>query len=375
MNERLTIHVPVQIEKLSDQLVRARPLGPWRLQAVGSSWKEVRGGLRSRLQKAAVLTLPTNLFEGGLPPKCERWETVIELHPQKRSDAWEHPILVRLQSFRWHLPGGQCVVRVPAVNCTLFGKSDELGPEEVTRQARVALLRLAEHQDLLSLRERFASRTFDYAALKLSIPIGAEPQQTSDKKKERKRTATLRSVASDLTRARLDTVHGLDSQVTELAEHFQGETPQSVLIVGPGGVGKSALVHHLVASRDRLGLADRKVWSTSGSRIVSGMSGLGMWQQRCSKLIRQAHSTRGIVHLGSLFELLEAGKIDGQPGVASMIRQAIASGRLLAIAECTPQQLALIEREDPMLLRAFVKFELKEPAAPQVKAILRAAAD
>ena len=56
-----------------------------------------------------------------------------------------------------------------------------------------------------------------------------------------------------------------------------------------------------------------------------------MWQQRCHKLIREAHKTSAILHLGSLTELMEAGKIDGQPGVASMIRQAVARGKLLAI--------------------------------------------
>ncbi|MGN6544450.1 MAG: AAA family ATPase, partial [Aureliella sp.] len=111
-----------------------------------------------------------------------------------------------------------------------------------------------------------------------------------------------------------------------------------------------------------------------GSRLVSGMSGLGMWQERCLKLIREAHATRAVLHVGSVVELMEAGKIDGQPGVASMIRQAIARGRLLVIAECTPQQVALIEREEPLLLRAMVRYDLQEPEPQEVGAILRQAA-
>jgi len=100
-----------------------------------------------------------------------------------------------------------------------------------------------------------------------------------------------------------------------------------------------------------------------------------MWQQRCSKLIRQAHASGAIVHFGSLFELLEAGKIDGQPGVASMVRQSIARGKLLAIAECTPEQLTFIERQDPMLLRAFTQLEFKELSESKVREVLNAAAD
>ncbi|MEZ6137202.1 MAG: AAA family ATPase [Pirellulaceae bacterium] len=374
MDDHVTIHVPVQIENFGEQFMSARPLGPWRLQAVGRSWPEVQSKLLKRLTAAIPKTLPSHYFEGDLPPKFDQWEAVVDLPPQTRSATWEEPVLVRLQCFRWHVRSGQCFIRVPAVNCTLFGKCEELLPEEVTRQARTALVRLAENKDLLALRERFESRRYDFASIELSVPFGAEPAKQDETKKAKRKTATLRESASDLTTARLDPIFGLDDRVHDLADYFLGETPQSVLIVGPSGVGKSALVHRLVKLRKQLGLADRKIWSTSGSRIVSGMSGLGMWQQRCSKLIRQAHETHAIIHLGSLFELLEAGKIDGQPGVASMVRQAIARGRLLAIAECTPEQMALIEREDPMLLRAFARFEMQEPPSAKIKAILRAAA-
>ncbi len=326
------------------------------------------------MQVALPTTLPTHLFEGRLPPRFEQWDTVVELPPTQRSKAWSEPILIRLQVFRWHFNAEQCVVRIPAVNCNLFGKREELGPEEVTRQAKIALVRMAEHRDLIELRERFYQRSFDFASMKLTVPVGLEPARKDDLKEQRKRTATLRTTASDLTTAKLPAVYGIDDRVSEVAQYLHGETPQSVLLVGPSGVGKTAIVHRLVALRKQLGLEDRKIWSTSGSRIVSGMSGLGMWQQRCSKLIRQAHETSAIMHLGSLFELMEAGKIDGQPGVASMIRQSIARGRLLAIAECTPEQLALVEREDPMLLRGFVRIECKEPPSQQILAILRASA-
>ncbi len=374
MSETIPVQITVQVEVLSEQMVRARALGPWRLQAIGSSWEEARLVLKRRLRKSIPDILPTNLFAGALPAQCDRWKTEVEIKPQGRSAEWTQAIEVSLQSFRWHLEDGQCVVRVPAAGCTLFGKSDELDDEEVTKQTQIALIRSVENQNLLALRQRFTSRSFDYQSMTVPIPIGRQQEKKARGKSERKKTAALRSTASDLTRARLDAVYGLDQKAADLAEHFIGENPQSILIVGPSGVGKTSLVHRMVTLRERLGLMPRKVWSTSGARIVSGMSGLGMWQQRCSQLIRQAHASGAIVHLGSLFELMEAGKIDGQPGVASMVRQAIARGKLLAIAECTPEQVAVIERDEPMLLRAFTRMEFKEPEALQVVEIIRAAA-
>ena len=301
--------------------------------------------------------------------------TKVSLPPSSKYPQWTEPIEVRLETFRWVLSDNQCVIKIPAVSCTLFGKLTDLPIEVVEQHAKVALVRSSEKLSLWEVRQRFANRRFDYHNLSVPAVLGADPQPTDPAKLMKKRTATLRSVASDLSRAKLDPVYSMDQRVADLAEFFVGEAPQSVLLVGPAGVGKSALVHRLVKLGAEIGLADRKIWSTSGARIVSGMSGMGMWQQRCHKLIREANQTQAILHLGSIIELMEAGKIDGQPGVASMIRQSVSRGKLQAIAECTPEQLAVLERDDPMLLRAFAKMEITEAEPTRIIEILTQAAN
>jgi len=374
MSEQILIDLTVQVEKISEQIVRAKPLGPWRVQVVDRSWRAAQARLLQKLEKAVVKMLPSRWFEGSLPAKCERTVTKIMLPPSTKSPRWTEPIEVHLETFRWELEDNQCVVKIPAVHCTLFGKSVDLPSELVAQQAKVALVRATEKLNLWEVRQRVANRHFEFHNVSVPALLGADPQPKDPERLLKKRTATLRSVASDLSSAKLDPVYSLDALVRELAECFVGESPQSVLLVGPAGVGKSSLVHQLVNLRAACGLSKRTIWSTSGARIVSGMSGLGMWQQRCHKLIREAHQTEAILHLGSLTELMEAGKIDGQPGVASMIRQAVARGKLLAIAECTPEQLAVVEREDPMLLRAFNKLEVREAESSKVVEILTSAA-
>ncbi|MDX1930823.1 MAG: AAA family ATPase [Pirellulaceae bacterium] len=375
MSEQISIDLTVQVEKISEQIVRAKPLGPWRIQVVDRSWREARASLLKKLEKATLRVLPARWFEGALPQTCERTVTKVSLPPSTRNPSWTEPIEVRLETFRWVLADNQCVVKIPAVGCTLFGKLTDLPTEVVEQHAKVALVRSSEKLSLWEVRQRFASRRFEYHNLSVPAFLGADPQPTDPTKLMRKRTATLRSVASDLSRAKLDPVYAMDQRVADLAEYFVGEAPQSVLLVGPAGVGKSSLVHRLVTLGQELGLSNRKIWSTSGARIVSGMSGMGMWQQRCHKLIREANQTQAILHLGSITELMEAGKIDGQPGVASMIRQSVARGKLQAIAECTPEQLAVVERDDPMLLRAFAKMEVTEAEPAKIVEILTQAAE
>jgi len=101
------------------------------------------------------------------------------------------------------------------------------------------------------------------------------------------------------------------------------------------------------------------------------MSGFGMWQERCEKLVREASRTKAIVHLDNLVELIEVGKGGGNTqGIAAVLRPAIARGSLLAICECTPEQLAIVEREDPQLLEAFAQLEIVEPTPDETRAIL-----
>ena len=58
-----------------------------------------------------------------------------------------------------------------------------------------------------------------------------------------------------------------------------------ILLVGPSGVGKTAAIHELVRRREQLNLGRTPFWATSGARLVAGMSGFGMWQERCQTAI------------------------------------------------------------------------------------------
>lgn len=370
MSETIPITATIQLEYLAEQIVRAKPLGAWRIEVVGSSRAEVLERVRKRLIKQLAKMLPTDLFLETLPEKYEQWTTSVNLKPYERNTYWSEPVTVDLESFRWQLETGQCAVRVPALGCNLIGSPADLDDSEVSQQAKVALIRQSESLSMLTVYQRFQQRSFEYQNVEVELSLHPETECADQEKVLRKQTATLRSAASDLTRVKLSPAYEVDDHAAKVADHLIGENPQSVLLVGPAGVGKSAVVHQLVRERKQLGLEDRKVWTTTGARIVSGMSGLGMWQQRCGKMIKECFATKAILHLGSLFELLEAGKIDGSPGVASMIRHAISRGRLTAIAECTPEQLAVIERDDPILLRVFSRVEVKEADAPPIKSIL-----
>jgi ATP-dependent Clp protease ATP-binding subunit ClpA len=165
---------------------------------------------------------------------------------------------------------------------------------------------------------------------------------------------------------------GLELLLGQFAEILAARQPASVLLVGPSGVGKTTLMRELACRRADYNLGATPFWSTGGARLIAGMTGYGMWQERCTQVVREALRQRAVVHLGNLVELMQVGKSEHNAlSIASFLRPPIARGELLAVAECTPEQLALAEREDPHLVAAFQQLGVPEPDAATGRAILR----
>ena len=101
-----------------------------------------------------------------------------------------------------------------------------------------------------------------------------------------------------------------------------------------------------------------------------------MWQERCDALWQEAEKTNAIVHFGNLMELMDTGKSEhNTQGLASFFRQRFARRQALAILECTPEQLSVVEREDPGTLKVFRQLVIDEPSPDASRKILKRYAD
>ncbi len=141
-----------------------------------------------------------------------------------------------------------------------------------------------------------------------------------------------------------------------------GERKASVLLVGPSGAGKSALlnrmIHDLLAADgfDAHRNLDRThaVWKIRGNRIIAGMSYLGQWEQRCVDLLDACRDQRAILWVDDLHAWGRIGESrEADRSLATFFRGPIARGELVVVAECTAEQLQILQDDAPAFVAAF----------------------
>ena len=319
---------------------------------------------------------PNGIFRRTLPTAIETSELNLQLEPPHKRLTWRNPIDLRLDVIRWSHGEHAHIAFIPALGIEVIStKLDDLMTVSESH-ARAELMRRRATNNLLELIMLERSRDFGVARVRSMATIRTPKQIAASGQHEEKKVSVLEQTAHDLTTQKFSPAYEVDDAVARLAEALSGKSGRSVLLVGKAGVGKTAVFNELVRRRAECGLGSTSFWSTSGSRLVAGMSGYGMWQERCDALWREAEKTNAVVHFGNLVELMDTGKHEhNAQGLASFFRQRFMRSQALAVVECTLEQLPLIEHEDPALLRVFVQLTVDEPTIEAGRRILTQVAD
>lgn len=270
------------------------------------------------------------------------------------------------------LPSGYRAV-LPALDTSFeVADRDELTP--------MLLEHIRERYSLGTRMEVFAPYTGegenDERTERASVRVPAVEPDTEEGGPE---TPTLEAVGDPL-HLRLDRrdaprAFERDAEAEVLLEHLGGVSDRSVLLVGPSGAGKTAVVQEVVArilEGSDATLEDTGVWQISGGRLMAGMRFLGQWQQRVLALIDEARETGAILYAENLVELVEAsGDRDRGPGIAGMLLPAIRSGDIVVVTEARPGQIAFVEQRHPGFLRALRRLSIDPMDAARTDTVLR----
>jgi ATP-dependent Clp protease ATP-binding subunit ClpA len=306
---------------------------------------------------------------GGTP---EVQNVSVLLEPLGQKAAWRHPLPLRFAAICWSHGEDAAVAFVPALGTHVLAENVDALQAKLPGEIRAALSR-GQEPTLANLvwRQRASATRVERLTVSVAIRTARARAQAAQREREHP-PSILAKVATDLTRLAPDPVCRMEGLLAQLSEVLTARRPRSVLLVGASGVGKTAAVRALARQRQEYNLGATPFLATSGARLVAGMTGYGMWQQRCRDVIREASKKKAIVHIGNLIELMQVGRSEHNVlGIAAFLRPYLGRGDLLAIAECTPEQLAMAEREDPHLLAVFQPITVTEPDIDAGRAILR----
>ena len=305
----------------------------------------------------------------------------LKLRPSKNVAAqrcWTEPIEISLPYVAWQRDEELVSAFVPALGLTVL-KSGKLDPKfvgELRIEARSSLIRSGQLENLRGLPRLAGFGDLELRAYQTEIRLPSAKQIAKEEPEEDSEDE-LSIVATSID-ADTSGLPGfcLDEKVRKLAEAMQEPDRHSVLLVGPGGVGKTQMLLELGRRKGEFGFQDRSFWETSGSRIVAGMTGFGQWQERCQRLTESLNKRDGILLVGNLLELLEVGRSTNQAqSVASWVQSQIQRGGLQVVAECTPEQLSMIEQREPLMLATLTVMRIEKPNEETQKSILSSVAN
>ncbi|MCE9672867.1 AAA family ATPase [Myxococcus stipitatus] len=209
-----------------------------------------------------------------------------------------------------------------------------------------------------------------------------EPGSRSDKPPP---TPTLNTIGvpwHKLARdGQLDPAYEQEALVALLRARLATKDAEAIVLVGPSGVGKSAVLHALAeALRGPTATPDEKLrpfFFADGSRLIAGEGGWGDWQQQVLRAFREAGEARAVLALGHAVELLDAGKsAHSDQNVAQLLLPLLVTREVPVLAEATAEEWALVERRNASFARLFSVVRVEEPSPETLARILtRVAAD
>jgi len=311
-----------------------------------------------------------------LPEEAQPGTVQIEIAPSPRrhGNSWTAPVTLRLPLLRWRHGENAHIAYVPALGIEILAPDEERLEKRLPAEVYSAVAREGFVNSLLDLAYLQRGQELHLQGGDWNLwPKTPEEDHKSQMAGDQPEEKNLEAVATKLEPRKMATAFERDTTVRQLADLLGGRRRTSVLLVGPSGVGKTAIIGELVRRKSDFGLGGRVFFRSSGSRLVAGMCGFGMWQERCRKVAAEAAARRAVLHLGNLLELMEVGQSTASSeSIASFLRPYMVRGQLVAVLECTPEQLSVIEKREPKLLDAFRKLPVMEPTPDESSRIFRA---
>jgi ATP-dependent Clp protease ATP-binding subunit ClpB len=167
---------------------------------------------------------------------------------------------------------------------------------------------------------------------------------------------------------KLDPVIGRSKEIRAVMEILGRRGKNNPVLVGPAGVGKTAIVEGLadaiVKGRVPEVLEGKTVYSLDLGSLMAGTKYRGEFEERLQALLKfiKAQQGQSILFIDELHQLVGAGRTDGAMDAANLLKPALARGELHCIGSTTPEEYQKYILSDAALDRRFRNVPVDEPS-------------
>jgi ATP-dependent Clp protease ATP-binding subunit ClpB len=175
---------------------------------------------------------------------------------------------------------------------------------------------------------------------------------------------------------KLDPVIGRSKEIRAVMEILGRRGKNNPVLVGPAGVGKTAIVEGLADAIVKGKVPDvlegKTVYSLDLGALMAGTKYRGEFEERLMGLLKfiKAQNGQSILFIDELHQLVGAGRTDGAMDAANLLKPALARGDLHCIGATTPEEYQKYILNDSALDRRFRSVPVDEPSKEDAIEIL-----
>ena len=200
------------------------------------------------------------------------------------------------------------------------------------------------------------------------------------KGKKEKKKLLVEEFGTDLTlKAELgevDPVIGRDKEIKRIMEILCRRYKNNPILIGPAGVGKTAIVEELarniVCGNVPDKLKNKRIIMVALSSLISNTKYRGEFEERVTKMLKELeHNDDIILFIDEIHTIMGAGGAEGAIDAANILKPALSRGKIKLIGATTLDEYKQSIEKDRAMDRRFQKVDVCETNRSETLNILR----